>query len=115
MSETVDRRNAYYCGTCGDYIATRDVDEGVTPMFLACRVLGDPSDPLNTCDGISRSMMYPERPWPNVDSLGTPIPSEPTWEWYAPGIDEANALPLEAFEHVQRGGLMLRQIPKRAR
>lgn len=51
------KKNAYYCETCCGYIVVVHVDEGVTPMFLACRVLGDPTDPANTCKGRMRSMM----------------------------------------------------------
>lgn len=102
------RKNAYYCEVCGGYVCTVDRDEGVTPMFLACRAKGD--DPRNRCWGTSKSMMYPAEPWPEKDGFGTAIPTEPTWEWYAPGTDEANALDRGAFEHVQKGGLLLRKI-----
>lgn len=99
--------NAYYCDSCGGYIVTEDIDEGVTPMFLACRVLGDPSDPANTCKGQSRSMMYPKRPWPEKDGNGTPIPTEPAWEWFRP--ENLNGLTSGMCDHVKRGGLILRQ------
>lgn len=104
------RKNAYWCEDCHGYIVTVDIDEGVTPMFLACRVKGEPNAPGNDCKGTSRSMMYPAEPWPEKDGFGHPIPTEPTWEWYAPGLDEANALSRDAFEHVQKGGLLLRRI-----
>lgn len=109
-----ERKNAYYCEECKGYVVTIDRDKGVTPMFLACRVKGDPTDPRNDCKGTSRSMMYPAQPWPETDGFGQPIPTEPTWEWYAPGTDEANALSREAFEHVRKGGLLLRRIGRKA-
>lgn len=106
------RKNAYYCEDCKGYIVTVDRDEGVTPMFLACRVKGDPRDPANDCEGTSRSMMYPHEPWPETDGFGTPIPTEPTWEWYAPTAKQLRRLARKepaTAEHVERGGLLLRE------
>ena len=111
---STSRKNAYWCDSCHGYIVTIDRDEGVTPMFLACRVKGEPTDPRNDCEGMSRSMMYPAEPWPETDGYGHAIPTEPTWEWYAPGADEANALDRGTFEHVQKGGLLLRKIGRKA-
>jgi hypothetical protein len=88
------RKNAYWCEDCRGYVVTLDVDKGVTPMFLACRVKGEPDDPANDCKGTMRSMMYPAPPWPKHDGFGSEIPTEPTWEWY---------------EHVRKGGLLLRR------
>src|SRR3954452_18392660 len=114
-----NKKNAYFCDTCNHYIVTIDVDEGVTPMFLACRYLGDPRDPKNTCEGTSHSMMYPEEPWPEFDPAGRPIPTTPTWEWYKPDRDEMILLRREAkrtmvtreiVDHVDKGGLLLRPI-----
>lgn len=113
MSERL-RKNAYHCESCGGYIVTVDRDDGVTPMFLACRVKGDPKDPRNDCKGTSKSMMYPAEPWPEKDGYGHAIPTEPTWEWYAPRTDEANAPDRATFEHVQKGGLLLRKIGRKA-
>lgn len=97
------RLNAYYCPECQGYIVTRDVDEGVTPMLLACRVKGDPRDPANDCKGTSRSMGYPRaETWP--------IPRVPTWEWFRPEGEDYLALSEEMRDHVDRGGLHLRRI-----
>lgn len=104
-----NRKNAYYCEDCRGYIVTVDVDAGVTPMFLACRVLGEPTDTANTCKGTSKSMMYPDEPWPEHDGHGTPIPTEPTWEWYRPDGRETRELDSGSFEHVAKGGLLLRK------
>lgn len=98
------RKNAYYCEKCGRYTVTVDVDEGVTPMFLACRASGhDPRDPENPCDGMARSMMYPPPPWPDHPDLN----AGPTWEWYRP--TDVAALPDGLREHVEKGGLDLRR------
>jgi hypothetical protein len=107
------RKNAYYCWDCQGYVVTIDRDEGVTPMFLACRVKGEPTDPANDCKGRSTSMMYPDEPWSEKDGYGNPIPTEPTWEWYSPDAAERKRLKRKdpgTFEHVQKGGLLLRKI-----
>lgn len=109
---SVGEKNAYFCDDCHGYIVTVDRDEGVTPMFLACRVKGEPTDPENDCEGTSRSMMYPGEPWPEEDGLGHPIPTEPTWEWYTPEAEEILTLDVESVDHVRKGGLLLRQIKK---
>lgn len=113
-------KNAYWCPDCHGYVITIDVDEGVTPMFLACRVKGEPSDPDNGCKGQMHSMMYPEPPWPAVDGYDQPIPTEPTWEWYKLDAAELKRLEKKArrgdrmavatIEHHQKGGLELRKI-----
>ena len=108
------RCNAYWCDSCHGYIVTVDRDEGVTPMFLACRVKGDPRAPGNPCAGQMRSMMYPKQPWPATDGYGNAIPTTPTWEWYAPDAAERAALDDASLEHVEKGGLLLRQIGRKA-
>lgn len=112
-------KNAYWCPACRGYIVTIDRDEGTTPMFLACRVKGEPG-PDNPCDGIMRSMIYPEEPWGATTGYGHEIPTEPTWEWYAPTGVELKRLQKKArqrggadadtLDYVQRGGLLLRRI-----
>ncbi len=109
-----NRKNAYWCPQCEGYIVTIDLQEGVTPMFLACRVKGEPSDPGNDCRGQMRSMMYPDLPWPAEDGYGNPIPTEPTYQWYRPDLSERNRI-LRAndgstWEHLRKGGLLLRKI-----
>lgn len=104
------RKNAYWCSDCHGYIVTVDVDEGVTPAFLACRVKGEPTDPGNDCKGHMRSMWYPKEPWPDEDGLGNPIPTEPTWEWYKPTPEQLRRIGNpELTDHVERGGLDLRR------
>lgn len=107
-----NQKNAYWCESCGGYIVTIDVDDGVTPMFLSCRVMGD-IGPENTCHGKMRSMMYPDEPWPVEDPAGIPIPTIPTWEWYMPDPKEVKRLKRknrELYEHIHKGGLVLRKI-----
>jgi hypothetical protein len=104
------RKNAYYCDACRGYVVTVDRDEGVTPMFLACRVKGEPTDARNRCKGQMVSMMYPPEPWPEKDGYGAQIPTTPTWEWYSPDADERAALDDATSAHVEKGGLLLRRI-----
>jgi len=104
-----NRKNAYWCPDCHGYVVTIDLVEGVTPMFLACRVLGEPDDPANTCKGRMQSMMYPEEPWPDKDGYDNEIPTVPTWEWYHPGAAEFLRLSPEGQDHVRKGGLLLRK------
>ena len=46
-----ERINQYTCRDCKESTVTVDVDEGVTPMFLACRATPD-------CKGTMASAMY---------------------------------------------------------
>lgn len=110
----VERRlNAYWCPDCHGYVITEDVDKGVTPMFLACRVKGEPNARGNTCKGHMKSMMYPKQPWPAEDDYGHQIPTEPTWEWYMPDRRERRRLSEGILAHVVKGGLLLRRKGKR--
>lgn len=101
-------KNAYWCERCRGYVVTVDVDEGVTPMFLACRVKGEPRAPGNDCTGTMRSMMYPDEPWPTEDGHGTPIPTEPAYEWFRPTLQWARRQGADTLLHVKNGGLILR-------
>lgn len=103
----ISNLNAYYCEECRGYIVTIDRDEGVTPMFLSCRVKGEPDAPGNDCKGRMRSMMYPPLE-------GTPWPIDPTpgWEWYMPDQAELVAMDRSSFEYHNKGGLALRKIDK---
>lgn len=109
-----NRKNAYWCRECKGYVVTIDVDEGVTPMFLACRVKGDPTDDANDCKGMMHSMMYPAEPWPATDGFDAAIPTIPTWEWYMPDEAELERYRREGdmamLEHVHKGGLALRKV-----
>ena len=97
------RVNAYKCDSCGRYTVTIDRDEGVTPMFLACRADGTEDF---KCNGRAVSLGYPQGP--------TPDWAVPAWEWYKPSRIEMHGLSPEMRDHVQRGGLMLRKIVRAA-
>lgn len=101
-------KNAYWCRDCHGYVVTLDVEDGVTPMFLACRVGGEPDK--DRCSGTMESMMYPSEPWPDKDGFGHAIPTEPTWEWYKPRRREYRKLDAASRDHVDKGGLLLRRI-----
>lgn len=104
-------KNAYWCPECHGYTVTIDVDDGVTPMFLACRAKGEPTAADNDCTGTAQSMMYPREPWPGEDGYGNEIPTEPAWEWYAPRSTDAVRFGADIAEHVRKGGLLLRRVP----
>lgn len=108
--EKSGEKNAYYCEVCRGYIVTVNLDDGVTPSGLACRVKGEPGVEGNDCDGRMTSLFYPEQPWPEKDGYNTPIPTEPTHEWYKPGPDEYHKASAEMKQHVDKGGLQLRDI-----
>jgi hypothetical protein len=96
MRDSEARRNAYVCRKCVGVIVTVDRDEGVTPMFLRCRATKD-------CTGQMVSCMY------RVNEV-MKIPPEPTWEWYAPNHAERRKLTPEMLDHVEKGGLLIREI-----
>jgi hypothetical protein len=96
--ERAGGRNAYYCPECRGLTLTINVDDGVTPMFLACRRAGlDPGE--NPCQGHAASLMYPpengffnfldhghERSPFNLNPGDVDLTYPPKaidWEWYA--------------------------------
>ena len=87
------RINAYRCPICMNLTVTIDRDEGVTPMFLNCRVTPG-------CKGMAESYFY--RPPKNA--------GEPTHEWYRPEAEEMRTLEEGMLDHVRRGGLCIRAI-----
>lgn len=82
--------NKYICEVCGESIVTVNRDDGVTPMYLACRV---------NQDGMSVSQWY------HVSQDLTP-----TYEWYKPEPDEYLTLDADTIEHLKLGGLLIRKI-----
>lgn len=116
------KKNLYVCDCCHKAVATWEVDEGVTPMFLACRVEGDPSP--DKCQGTMQSQMYPPEPWPGrmtahlssvekngqVTTVEVEVATPPvTYEWFKPDGRSYRKLPPEMRDHVDRGGLDLRR------
>lgn len=95
----IGRENAYLCETCDRYTTTIDIDDGVTPMFLGCRVTPG-------CRGKAHSLGYPNGPRP------AHVPP-PTFEWYKPTEKQARRMGEEMAYHVSRGGLALRPISSR--
>ncbi len=81
------RKNAYECGQCGSYIVTVDLEPGVTPFMVSC----------GTCGAGATSKFY------RVHASLTP-----THEWYRP--EAFDGLSRWAIDHVEKGGLLLRQI-----
>lgn len=93
MTSRAGERNAYTCQVCNGRIITVHADDGVTPMFLACRA------DTPGCDGRMVSGMY--RP---VDGLAM-------WEWYKPTRRAVKRLDPPMRQHVEAGGLILRLLP----
>ena len=93
------RTNYYYCNACGRHITTIDVDDGVTPMFIACWA-------TKGCAGWMHSSMY-RLP------AGIRKPNEVAWEWYRPRKRELSKMSPCTKQHVRDGGLLLR--PKKRR
>jgi hypothetical protein len=94
--------NGWTCDKCGGMTYVIHVDDGVTPFYLACRASGD----LDHCDGMGRSLFYPSAaPPPHVLAAVR-------WEWHTPGPEEKTRLLLEpeVLEHVEKGGLLLREL-----
>lgn len=86
------KKNVYTCQRCGEKIVTIDLDDGVTPFMLTCRVTPD-------CDGSMQSSFY---------SSGCQF-FTPSHEWYKPTDPPED--PWER-DHWERGGLFIREIPK---
>lgn len=86
-----DRLNCYTCKECNYSIVTIDRDEGVTPMFLACR------NPKK-CAGTMQSHGY-------RGVIGTP-----THEWRRPPRAERRKMSTAMQEYFRKGGLELYEI-----
>jgi hypothetical protein len=89
--------NGWRCKRCGRHTYAVHVDDGVTPMFLACRAVG-------VCKGTAVSLMYPAPPAPEQ------IVEEVAWEWYKPTPRATRRLDRETREYVEKGGLILREL-----
>jgi hypothetical protein len=104
--------NGYWCRDCGGTTYVIHVHEGVTPMFLACRAQGGTAEGL-MCGQMARSLMYPwEQPIGSDQQLPIPpaITNMVAWEWYIPDQPELVGLDGETRDHVERGGLLLREL-----
>lgn len=83
------KKNIYTCDTCGGHIVTVDIDAGVTPFMIACKV-------AETCEGRMRSSLY------RVFDQSM----RASFEWYRPGAPQS--LSAHTLDHVMKGGLLLR-------
>lgn len=95
--------NGYRCDTCGRHTYIVHVDDGVTPMFLACRAEGvDPE--VAQCKGMGTSLMYPPPPVPQyaIDAV--------RFEWVKPSPRRLRRMTPEMQEHCRKGGLELRPL-----
>lgn len=85
------KKNIYTCEVCGHHIVTVDKDEGVTPFMISCV--------SSRCSGMMQSSVY--RVNQNM---------RPSYEWFTP--ESTIGLAPGLLDHVQRGGLLIRAIPK---
>jgi hypothetical protein len=86
------RKNVYTCDTCLGEVVTIDTDKGVTPFMIFCRA-------TPRCKGFMKSSFY------HCDPARVA-----TFEWYRPETIEG--LARESKEHVRKGGLLLRPMPR---
>lgn len=99
----IGRINGWTCGTCGEHTYAVHVNEGVTPFMLGCRAEGLEPKKAN-CKGLARSMMYPSKPPPSH------VKTAVKWEWYTPDNVEYQLLNRDVREHVDKRGLLIRQL-----
>ncbi len=126
QGRTWGRKNLYVCDTCFGAIATEDLHDGVTPMFLACRVDGTENwDDPEKCKGRMQSQMYPRELWPEefeahiatavgaggrVELRTAKVAVPPvTFEWFRPSPRALRQMSPEMRDHIKRGGLELRK------
>lgn len=93
-----ERINVYVCPACHGAMVTKDVDEGVTPFMLRCRVTPG-------CKEFARSCFY------NPGNFPAGLDLTPRWEWYKPSPEETRAMDAPMREHIDKGGLALRPAP----
>lgn len=86
--------NCYVCETCTLVTTTADIHEGVTPFMIRCPA----------CCGKAISRLYPK------GKIPANIPT-PDLEWYKPSGKDYQKLSAAMKEHVDHGGLDMRQIP----
>lgn len=89
--DLANRVNCYRCPDCGHITKTKDIDKGVTPMFIACKKCN--------CTNAASSFY-------NDIAPGLP----PTFEWYRPSLEETLQAYAGLQQHVLNGGLNYRKI-----
>lgn len=82
--------NIYCCEACRGHIVTRDLAEGVTPFLVQCEA-------TDGCKGKMQSSLYRVFDQKMLESH----------EWYRP--EAAQELAVWEWDHVSRGGLLLRK------
>lgn len=89
--------NGWRCDHCGHHTYVVHVDDGVTPMFLACRATA-------ACKGTGTSLMYPPPPVPQhvIEAV--------EWEWFKPTPRAVRRMEPAMRDHIQKGGLELRRL-----
>ena len=92
-SEPHGKRNIYVCEQCFGHVVTVDLVEGVTPFMMECRATAG-------CKGAMQSSFYRV-----FDQR-----MKPAFEWYKPDAAEMATLKPWSKEHVDKGGLLIRQI-----
>lgn len=97
--------NAWKCPTCRGLTVAVHVDQGVTPMFLACRA-------TPRCQGRAVSAGYPSAPIPPS------ILAAVGFEWRAASMTELKRYRREnppMYEHCRAGGLVIDMLSDRGR
>lgn len=84
------KKNKYICDSCGGEIITVDLDDGVTPAFLRCKISDD-------CRGTMHSSWY---------RVKTTRPAQ--YEWFKPASLKGYSRGMK--QHIEMGGLVLRKI-----
>ena len=84
--------NTYVCETCKEEIATINLNTGVTPFTISCRI--------ESCPGYMRSGFY-RLPKGSITVR---------YAWFRPCTAEFAKLPIETQEHILTGGLILRLL-----
>lgn len=96
------RINGWICDKCHEVTYAIHLDEGVTPFYLGCRV-------TDGCKGLAESLFYPDsRPPPHVIA-------EVKWEWYEPNNVRYQTLNENEKDHVDKGGLLIRELTEAGR
>ncbi|HEY3435109.1 MAG TPA: hypothetical protein VGK41_05605 [Solirubrobacterales bacterium] len=88
--------NGWSCPICRETTYAVHVDDGVTPFMLGCKT--------KSCEGMGRSMFYPDGPPPQHVLVAV------SWEWYSPDDRERRKLDAAVLEHVEKGGLLVREL-----
>ena len=86
-----NRTNCYICSTCGSVTKTKDIDKGVTPMFITCQ---------RCKKNMAHSSFYND-----VAPFMTA-----TYEWYRPSLKEFLKSDKGTQQHVLNGGLIYRKV-----